>query len=166
MSMMSIAAVQNGTVNSPVVGASDSTGSTSGTSGTTDPNSLSGANANTFLQLLVAQLQYQDPDNPTDPTTMMSETASFEEVSQLDSMQTSLTSMAAASQVSMAASMLGQTVSGTDANGNAVTGVVSSVNLNSGNPLLTVGTSQMPLTNVTTLSQAGSAAGPAAATTT
>ena len=37
----------------------------------------------TFLKLLVAQLKYQDPSNPADPTQFMSQTAQFTQVEKL-----------------------------------------------------------------------------------
>jgi flagellar basal-body rod modification protein FlgD len=51
---------------------SSSTGSSSGS------DSL--ANQNTFLQLLVAQLQYQDPTQPMDGTTFVTQLATFSDL--------------------------------------------------------------------------------------
>lgn len=53
------------------------------TSSASDPNSL--ANESTFLQLLVAQLQNQDPLNPDEQsgTQMVSELAQFSELEQV-----------------------------------------------------------------------------------
>ena len=76
-----------------------------------------GVNADTFLQLLVAQLQYQNPDNPVDSTQFLSQTASFEEVQELGSLQTSLSSLVTSQQAGAATSMLGQQVTGTDQSG-------------------------------------------------
>jgi flagellar basal-body rod modification protein FlgD len=38
------------------------------------------ANQNTFLQLLVAQLQYQDPTQPMDGTTFVTQLATFSDL--------------------------------------------------------------------------------------
>jgi flagellar basal-body rod modification protein FlgD len=38
------------------------------------------ANQNTFLQLLVAQLQYQDPTQPMDGTTFVTQLAQFSDL--------------------------------------------------------------------------------------
>jgi flagellar basal-body rod modification protein FlgD len=43
------------------------------------PNDL--ANQNVFLQLLVAQLKYQNPDSPVDGTTFITQLAQFSELS-------------------------------------------------------------------------------------
>ena len=53
------------------------------TSSTADGLGSNGVNADTFLQLLVAQLQYQNPDSPVDSTQFLAQTASFEEVQEL-----------------------------------------------------------------------------------
>jgi flagellar basal-body rod modification protein FlgD len=84
-------------------------------------------NTQTFLQLLVAQLQNQDPDNPTDPTSFMTE------IAQLTAVQ-SQTSLDAEEQAVAADSMIGQSVTGADLGGATVTGTVTSVLLSSSGP--------------------------------
>ncbi len=54
---------------------SSTSSSTSARSTTSGSNSLS--NQGTFLQLLVAQLQYQDPTQPMDGTTFVTQLATF-----------------------------------------------------------------------------------------
>jgi len=51
------------------------------------------ANQNVFLQLLVAQLKNQDPDNPADGTTFITQLATFSELSNTTQMASSLTSI-------------------------------------------------------------------------
>jgi flagellar basal-body rod modification protein FlgD len=52
---------------------------TAASQSTDGPNDL--ANQNVFLQLLVAQLKYQDPDNPADGTAFITQLAEFSELS-------------------------------------------------------------------------------------
>lgn len=104
-------------------------------------------NTQTFLQLLVAQLQNQDPDNPTDPTAFMTE------IAQLTAVQ-SQTSLSSEEQVVAADSMIGQTISGQASDGSTVTGQVSGVLLSqNGPPTLAVGDEQVPLTSITQVGQ-------------
>jgi flagellar basal-body rod modification protein FlgD len=104
-------------------------------------------NSQTFLQLLVAQLQNQDPDNPEDPSTFMTEIAQMTEVQ-------SQTSLSSEEQTVAANSMIGFNVVGNSANGTTVSGTVAGVLLSStGAPELQVvesdGTSaDMSLTGV------------------
>jgi flagellar basal-body rod modification protein FlgD len=124
--------------------------------GTASTSTLNGVNANTFLNLLISQLENQDPDNPTDPTQFLSETADFEEVQQLNGLQTSMTSLVSAQQSSAATSMLGQQVTGSDASGNPVSGIVTGVQLTSSGPVLTVGSGTVPYSAVTGVTIPGS----------
>jgi flagellar basal-body rod modification protein FlgD len=61
------------------------------TAGTTDPNAKTPmpqapadplANKDTFLQLLVAQLKYQNPENPADGTQFVTQLAQFSSLEQ------------------------------------------------------------------------------------
>jgi flagellar basal-body rod modification protein FlgD len=53
---------------------------TSQTSSASSPDNVS---ENEFLQLLVAQIQYQDPTNPTDSTAFVTQLAQFSSLEQL-----------------------------------------------------------------------------------
>jgi len=108
-------------------------------------------NTQEFLQLLVAQLQNQNPLSPEDPTQFMSEIAQLTQVQ-------SQTTLDAEQQTATADSMLGFDVTGTASSGAQVQGVVTSVQLSSsGSPTLMVGTTALPLSSVTEVQQ-GSAA--------
>lgn len=65
--------------------------SSSSTNSSTSANNT--VNYNEFLQLLVAQLQNQDPTNPADPTTFVSQLASFSSVEQQVNANTKLDSL-------------------------------------------------------------------------
>lgn len=68
---------QTTTANSAGSSTSTAASSTQSSSGS---NSL--ANQGTFLQLLVAQLQYQDPTQPVDGTTFVTQLAQFSDLQQ------------------------------------------------------------------------------------
>lgn len=113
--------------NSAATGGSNATGSTqsSAASATTGLNQLD--NSQTFLNLLVAQLKNQDPSNPANPTSFMTE------IAQLTAVQ-SQTSLNAEEQTVAADSMLGQKITGTGSGGKAVSGTVNAVLLSSSGP--------------------------------
>jgi flagellar basal-body rod modification protein FlgD len=62
---------------------SASAGSGSADAATTTSSTAGLANANTFLQLLVAQIKNQDPTNPTDSMQYVSQLAQFSELEQV-----------------------------------------------------------------------------------
>lgn len=89
-------------------------------SSTTDPASSSNSSANpasdanqeVFLQLLVSQLQNQDPLNPTDSTQFVSELAQFSQLEQVIGIRTDIESyhaQAAASTTTGQTDPVGQT---------------------------------------------------------
>lgn len=135
---------------SAVTGASALGTTTAGTPEASGLNQLD--NSQTFLQLLVAQLENQDPTNPTDPTQFMTE------IAQLTAVQ-SQTSLSAEEQTVAADSMIGLTVTGAGSSGASITGQVTGVLLSSsGAPTLEVqddtGTPQdLSLTDVTSVTQ-------------
>ena len=60
-----------------------SNASSSASSGSSSTSGNLGANEETFLTLLVSQLQNQDPLNPTDSTQFVAELAQFSELEQV-----------------------------------------------------------------------------------
>ena len=83
---------------------------------------------NSFLTMLVAEMQNQDPTSPTDPTQYMGQLASFSEVAQSTQTNALLTSMLTNSALSQAEATIGHTVTSADG---TVSGTVTSVNINS-----------------------------------
>src|ERR1700760_2637068 len=63
-----------------------------------------------FLQLLVAQLQYQDPSHPVDNSTLMSETATLNQIQTMQPLSQASTDQMQAEQQQTAAGMVGRTV--------------------------------------------------------
>jgi flagellar basal-body rod modification protein FlgD len=124
------------------VGGTSATTGTSGTTGTstsaTDPARSSTLDQDTFLKLLVAQLKYQDPSSPSDPTQFMSETAQFTVVQKLEALSTLDQKVLDATHAQTAAGMIGRTVTYTDYAGKAHTGTVTGTTYGSQNPTLTV----------------------------
>ena len=86
-------------------------------------------NYNQFLQLLVTELQNQDPTAPTDPTQYMSQLASFSSVAQQIQTNSKLDTMLTSSALSQAESLIGQNVTSADG---LTSGTVASVTLSTG----------------------------------
>lgn len=87
--------------------------STTATSGTASSGSASSLTQSDFLQLLTAQLKYQTPNNPADPTQLASEFAAISTVdgiNQLNSSVSAIQSSTSAAQMAQASSLVGKQV--------------------------------------------------------
>ena len=136
----------------PVSGVTSASGTPQ--SSTTSAGQLSKLDPQAFLQLLVAQLKYQDPSNPVDTSTFMNQTATLSQVQTMNTMLSTLTSLANAQQAQEATTMIGKTVTYVDPSGLQKQGVVSSVSLLSSGATLRVGDADIPLTGVVGVSSA------------
>ena len=134
-------------------GSTGSTGATTGTGSTGTPSSTTAVSKDfdkdTFLKLLVAQLKYQDPTNPTDATQFMSQTAQFTVVEKLDALSTLDQKVLDATRAQSAASLIGRKVTYTDYSGTPRTGTVTGTTFGSQNPTLTIDGTQVALDSVT-----------------
>lgn len=119
---------------SAVNGLTGSSASNSASSSSSSASSLSAPSEEMFLQLLVAQLQNQDPLNPTDSTQFVSQLAQFSELEQVIAIRGDIESYAAKSQAA-------DTSSGTDPNANGGAGSGSTPNTDSSTTNSTASTS-------------------------
>jgi len=109
--------------------------------------------ADTFLQLLVAQLKYQDPTNPADSTEFLAQTAQFTMVEKLSELAERAEASAAVERNLAAASMVGRTVTWQRADGTTAEGQVTKAALGTTGPVLTVGTDEVPFDRITAVVQ-------------
>ncbi|UDY24063.1 flagellar hook assembly protein FlgD [Nocardioides sp. Kera G14] len=121
-------------------------------SGTSSTTASSSEDQDMYLQLMVAQMKYQDPMNPVSTTDMLSQNAQFESLTQLQDINDELSQVLSAQLSFGAMGMLGQTVAYTDANGVSATGTPSAVNFTSTGPVLTIGDASVPVASVTGVS--------------
>jgi len=113
--MMTNLAVQNVTAAAAAAAASTTafTGGSATAKSTASSGSSSTLTQTDFLQLLTAQLKFQTPTNPADPTQLASEFAEISTVNginQLNSQVSAIQSGTAAAQVAQAASLVGKQV--------------------------------------------------------
>jgi flagellar basal-body rod modification protein FlgD len=91
--------------------------------------SKNGFDSETFLQLLVAQLKYQDPSNPTSSSEFMAQTATLAQVQSLNEIADQNTQALTLQRSLSAGALVGHTVSYTDTDGATKTGTVTSVKI-------------------------------------
>lgn len=107
----------------PPVGASNSSAQTNGTSST--PQS-SGLNYDSFLQLLTAQMKFQDPTKPMDATQFVAQLASFSNVEQAIKTNSKLDSLLVSQSLGQVDGLIGKTVTSMDGK---IKGVIKEVHI-------------------------------------
>jgi flagellar basal-body rod modification protein FlgD len=117
----------------PLGDTATSTASDTGTSSLLQPN--------TFLNLLVDELRYQNPLDPTNSADFMNQIAELSQVEQLQTVSSS-------SEISEAAGLIGQTIAGDDTSGKLVTGTVTGVTNGTSGPALDVNGDSVDLSAV------------------
>jgi flagellar basal-body rod modification protein FlgD len=101
-----------------------------------------------FMKLLVAQLKYQDPSSPSDPSAFMAQTAQFTMLEKLTNLADSQQQLMAAELRFGASNLIGKAVSYADADGNETTGIVSAATFTGSEPTVKVGNKDVPLSSV------------------
>ena len=98
-------------------------------------------NQNDFLQLLVSQMENQDPLNPESNTDMAAQMAQFTSLQQSSAMSGSLSMM-------QANSLVGSTVTVQVGSNNSASGVVSGVDMSTGSPQIVINGAEYSLSQV------------------
>src|SRR5512140_410900 len=101
-------------------------------------NSSQALDKNTFLKLMMVQMQNQDPLNPSDPTSYIGELAQLTTLEQTTNMAESASQTAAEQHTAAALALLGHKVTYTDPTGASVTGTVEKVEFTGSGPMLTI----------------------------
>ncbi|MGO9495356.1 MAG: flagellar hook capping FlgD N-terminal domain-containing protein [Solirubrobacteraceae bacterium] len=132
------------------------TSSTTGTSATNSSSSSMPITQDQFLQMLMAELQNQNPMNASssDPMQFVEELAQFTSVEQETDTAQSTSTLASGQSTQSAVAMLGYNVNYTDPTTGATdSGTVQSVDISSSGPTLTInGTSGIAPSSVTEVS--------------
>jgi flagellar basal-body rod modification protein FlgD len=123
----------------------------SGLLGTTTPGSTtkSGGTADKemFLQLLVAQMRYQDPMNPTDSSQFLAQSAQFTALEKMQAVADQTAALFSAQMAFGASGLIGRTVSWPDGD-TTRTGTVQGVTFGAQGPVLDVDGKEVPIASV------------------
>ncbi len=112
---------------------------------------LGGFDTTQYLQLLVAQLQNQDPLDPVDNSEFLSQLTQLQTVSSLGDLNANFSQMLKFQQLSSGASLIGQNVEYTQPGGVLGSGTVSAVNSDGDSIFLTIGSDRVALDDVRTI---------------
>src|SRR6478609_9419689 len=105
-----------------------------------------------FLNLMVAQLRYQDPMNPTDSGQMMAQNAQFTALEKMQDVADQTAALLSAQVSFGAAGMVGKNVTYENADGTKTSGLVGSVSYDASGPMLVVDGKDVTLGQVQSIS--------------
>jgi flagellar basal-body rod modification protein FlgD len=100
---------------------------TNPTTGTGASNDLRDMDVNEFLQLMITELQNQDPLNPMDNAQMVQQMATIREIGSTNQLSETLQDFAVSQQLTTASNMLGKEIRALDDQANEVKGKVERV---------------------------------------
>jgi flagellar basal-body rod modification protein FlgD len=140
--------------------------SISATEGVTSPTFSTGMPSTTaaqedkqmFLELMVAQLRYQDPLNPSDSGEFLAQSAQFTALEKMQDVADRVGAMLGAQMAFGAGAMVGQHVSWINEDGETLTGTIDGVTFGAQGPIFDIGGTEVPLANIVSVTH--SPAGP------
>jgi flagellar basal-body rod modification protein FlgD len=138
-----------GTLPTPQVTGTTGTGSSGNGLAASAPTSTS--DKDMFLQLLVAQMKYQDPMNPTDSAQFLAQSAQFTSLEKMQSVADQTGLMLGAQMAFGASGLVGRTVTYTLQDGTEGSGVVHGVQFGANGPVLDVDGLEVPISQVQTV---------------
>lgn len=128
------------------VGSTGSTTSTSTESTVTDR--YEDMDLDVFLQLLITELQSQDPSEPMKNSELVNQISQIRAIESNTRLTETLESVMLGQNMSTASGLLGRTITGLTDDGTRVEGVVDKITVTDGTPVLYVGDDAVSLSNV------------------
>ena len=89
-----------------------------------------------FLKLMIAQLRYQNPMEPSKDLDFIAQTAQFSSLEQMTNLNTKVIELISSNKQLYANTMIGRQITWTDEDDSIKSGIVSKVELNDGEPVL------------------------------
>lgn len=99
-----------------------------------------GLDFQSLLKIILTQLTYQDPLKPVDNFEFVSQLGQFAQLQQSQTLNDQITNLLGSQAASQATGLLGRTVNVTDATGGGITGSVTAISFSTGEPLITIHT--------------------------
>lgn len=122
-------------------------------------STMQGMNTQDFLNLMVAQMQYQDPLDPMKDSDFAAQWAQMSMVEELQRMDQAITELTTklgglgTDELLQASALVGRTIEANPSgSGGVVSGIVSEVRVNNGIPTLMVGGTAIELKDITRIS--------------
>ena len=131
---------------------------TQNTAGVTTTNPKSQLKVDDFINLMVTQLQNQDPTSPTSNSELLQQMSQIGQLQSQSSLQTSLKDLVLQNNVGSASGMIGKNVEGTDATtGATLAGTVKGISVAKGSVMLKLDSgATISMSNITSIEDAAS----------
>jgi len=113
-----------------VSGTGSAASTTTSTSGATAPKKKS-LNADDFIKMMITQLQNQDPMDPAKNDQLLAQMSQISQLQSSTQLNDSLKSMVMQNQIGSASSLIGKSVQGMAADNTTISGLVTSVKVES-----------------------------------
>lgn len=111
-------------------------------------NNLDNIDTSQFLQMMLTEMQNQDPLNPMQTSQIMDELGQMQQITASNKLTSTLDGMALGQSLNNATSLLGRNIDGIDDSGNPASGVVSKVSIANNTARIYVGSQVVSLNNV------------------
>jgi flagellar basal-body rod modification protein FlgD len=132
------------------------TSGVTGTSGASSPPvvdkdkiGVAGLTSDSFLKLLIAQLQNQDPTAPVGNEEILSQLSQMRSLQSNVELSDTLKGFASGQQITTGSAFLGKTVTGKNQDGDAITGVADRVFIENNETMLGIGNDKVKVSSVT-----------------
>src|SRR4051812_26737169 len=107
-------------------------------SSSSSTNAVNDIDMNTFLKLMITELQQQDPLNPMDNKDMLNQIAQIRAVGASDQLTKTLNSVLLGQNITSATNLMGADISALTDDGQSITGIVNRVAIDKGVPKIHV----------------------------
>jgi flagellar basal-body rod modification protein FlgD len=119
-------------------------------SSTTNPSGISGMTGADFMKVMIAQLQHQDPLDPSKSDQLLTQMSQISQLQSNQAMQTNIEGLTLQQSIGAGGNLIGKTVVGLDETGAQVTGVVTSIKVENKQVSLELDSGKaLPLSSVT-----------------
>jgi len=115
-----------------------STGNTPSTTQKSATDAINDIDLSTFLQLMITELQNQDPLNPLENKDMLAQISQIREVGATDKLTETLNSVLLGQSIASATNLIGAEVDALSDDSQKISGIVKQVSIENGNPKLIV----------------------------
>lgn len=123
-------------------------GSNVGPVATSNTDPLKGVDLDDFIQLMITELQNQDPLNPMDNSQILEQLSQIQSIESTKKLTTTLDAVLVGQSLSNASSLIGKQIKGLSDGGQEVAGKVDRVTVEKGTTKLFVGSQSVSLSNI------------------